>query len=77
MGPVFGVIVIIMVPELIKIVFGAATGDAAGMAQLRAPLQEIAFGLLIVLFLLFEPLGITHITDRILRALNRWPFARG
>jgi branched-chain amino acid transport system permease protein len=77
MGPVFGVIIIVMVPEVIKIVFGAVTGDAAGMAQLRAPLQEIAFGVLLVVFLLKEPLGINQIVDRILRAANRWPFARG
>ncbi len=77
MGPVFGVIIIVMVPEVIKITFGAITGDAAGMAQLRAPLQEIAFGLLLVVFLLKEPLGINQITDRLLRAANRWPFARG
>lgn len=77
MGPVFGVIIIVMVPEVIKITFGAVTGDAAGMAQLRAPLQEIAFGVLLVVFLLKEPLGINQIVDRMLRAANRWPFARG
>lgn len=76
MGPVFGVVVIVMVPEVIKSIFGVATGGVAGVAQLLAPLQEIAFGLLIVLFLLFEPLGLNHMADRALRALNRWPFAR-
>jgi branched-chain amino acid transport system permease protein len=76
MGPVFGVAVIVMVPEVIKSIFGVATGGEAGVAQLLAPLQEIAFGLLIVLFLLFEPLGLNHMADRALRALNRWPFAR-
>jgi len=39
--------------------------------------QEIVFGLLLVFFLLKEPLGINQITDRILRSANRWPFARG
>ncbi|MEL6582667.1 MAG: branched-chain amino acid ABC transporter permease [Pseudomonadota bacterium] len=76
MGPVFGVIVIVMVPEVIKTVFGAATGGDVTLAQLRAPVQEIAFGLLIILFLLFEPLGLVRITDRILQAMNQWPFAR-
>jgi branched-chain amino acid transport system permease protein len=76
MGPVFGVAVIVMVPEVIKSIFGVATGGEAGVAQLLAPLQEIAFGMLIVLFLLFEPLGLNHMADRALRALNRWPFAR-
>ncbi|QBF33056.1 branched-chain amino acid ABC transporter permease [Thalassococcus sp. S3] len=77
MGPVFGVIIIVMVPELIKISFGAATGGALDLQRYAAPMQEIAFGLLLVFFLLKEPLGINHITDRILRAANRWPFARG
>jgi len=77
MGPVFGVIVIVMVPEVITVLFGAIAGGGAELAQIRAPIQEIAFGALIVGFLLFEPFGITHITDRALRALNRWPFARG
>lgn len=76
MGPVFGVIIIVMVPEVIKTVFGAATGGDVTLSQLRAPVQEIAFGLLIILFLLFEPLGLVRITDRILQAINRWPFAR-
>ncbi|MFP4326697.1 MAG: branched-chain amino acid ABC transporter permease [Paracoccaceae bacterium] len=76
MGPVFGVIVIVMVPEVIKALFGVVTGGEANNAQLLAPLQEIAFGLLIVLFLLFEPLGLNHMADRALRAMNRWPFAR-
>lgn len=77
MGPVFGVIIIVMVPEVIKIVFGFATGGGPEFARYAAPLQEVAFGLLLVFFLLKEPLGINHITDRILRAANRWPFARG
>ena len=77
MGPVFGVIIIVLVPELIKVLFGALAGENGGAGQLRAPLQEIAFGLLLVFFLLKEPLGINQIIDRILRAANRWPFARG
>ncbi len=76
MGPVFGVIIILLVPELIKLGFGGLTGGDASMGKYRAPLQEIAFGLLIIAFLMFEPLGLVAITDRILRAMNRWPFAR-
>jgi len=55
----------------------SATGGSLDWARYTAPVQEIVFGLLLVFFLLKEPLGINQITDRILRAINRWPFARG
>lgn len=77
MGPVFGVLVIVMSPELLKVVLSAIAGDSIDAAQFRAPLQEIIFGLLIIGFIMFEPLGMTQISDRVFRALNRWPFARG
>ena len=77
MGPVFGVIIVVMVPELLKYSFGIIAGGSADVAALRAPVQEIVFGALIIIFLMFEPLGITQIVDRGFRSLNRWPFARG
>ncbi|MDR9394791.1 MAG: branched-chain amino acid ABC transporter permease [Roseovarius sp.] len=77
MGPIFGVIIIVTVPEALKFSFGMVAGGSADVAAFRAPLQEIVFGLLIILFLMFEPLGITQIVDRGFRAINRWPFARG
>ncbi len=77
MGPVFGVILIVLVPELIKVVTSVATGGDSASARYAAPMQEIVFGALLIFFLLKEPLGINHIVDRMLRAVNRWPFARG
>ena len=77
MGPVFGVLVIVLVPEILKISFSLIAGDSIDAAQFRAPIQELVFGALIIGFVLFEPLGISQILDRIVRAANRWPFARG
>jgi len=77
LGPLFGVVVVMLVPELIKISMAAATGGSLELARYTGPVQEIVFGLLLVFFLLKEPLGINQITDRILRSANRWPFARG
>jgi len=77
MGPVFGVLVIVLAPELLKVVLGSVTGGSIEAAQFRAPLQEILFGVLIIGFIMFEPLGMAHISDRVFRTLNRWPFARG
>lgn len=76
LGVVFGVIVIVMVPEAIKVGFGAFGDGGADLAAWRAPLQEIAFGALILAFILYEPHGLARIADRALRAVDRWPFAR-
>ena len=77
MGPVFGVLVIVLAPELLKVILSATMGDSIQAAQFRAPIQEIIFGMLIIGFIIFEPLGITHIVDRFFRSLNQWPFSRG
>ncbi|MEL6960203.1 MAG: branched-chain amino acid ABC transporter permease, partial [Pseudomonadota bacterium] len=77
MGPVFGVLVIVLAPEVLKVVLAAVAGTTAEAAQIRAPLQEITFGLLIIGFVMFEPLGLAQITDRFFRKLNQWPFTRG
>jgi branched-chain amino acid transport system permease protein len=76
LGAVLGVVVIVMVPEAIKVSFGAFGDGGADLAAWRAPFQEIAFGALIVGFILYEPHGLARIADRALRAVDRWPFAR-
>ena len=77
MGPVFGVLIIVLIPEILKVSFGLIAGDSVDAAQFRAPIQELVFGSLIIGFVLFEPLGVSQIVDRAVRAANRWPFARG
>ncbi|MEM8537001.1 MAG: branched-chain amino acid ABC transporter permease [Pseudomonadota bacterium] len=77
MGPVFGVLVVVLVPELLKVTLTSVTGGGIAAAQFRAPIQEIVFGSLIIGFILFEPLGIARMTDRIFQQLNVWPFSRG
>ncbi len=77
MGPVYGVLVIVLAPELLKVILSSLTGTSVEALQIRAPLQEIVFGALIIGFILFEPLGISRITERLYRTLNTWPFARG
>jgi len=38
-------------------------------------MKGVIFGLLIVLFLLFEPLGLAEIWNRIKRFCRLWPFS--
>jgi branched-chain amino acid transport system permease protein len=50
-------------------------GVVGGAGLTMAPLREFAFGLAIVLFILFEPRGLAEVW-RILRSSFRlWPFS--
>ena len=62
-----------MVPEMLKLVVGwlPVGGDAL---SLISPVRTIVFGLLIVGFLIFEPLGLVEIWRRVRRYFHLWPF---
>lgn len=62
-GPFLGAAFVVLLPEAIQRV-----GEAFDMARLLFALREMAFGLLIILFLLFEPRGLSAL----LRRLGRW-----
>lgn len=62
-GPFLGAAFVVLIPEAIQRV-----GEAFNIARLLFALREMAFGLLIVLFLLFEPRGLSAL----LRRLARW-----
>jgi branched-chain amino acid transport system permease protein len=75
LGSIFGAIFIVQVPELIK-------AGADLVAQLIPGLRDAyseewkvaAFGLLIMLFLIFEPGGLNAIWQRIKIGFKNWPF---
>jgi branched-chain amino acid transport system permease protein len=62
-GPFLGAAFVVLLPEAIQRI-----GEAFDMARLLFALREMAFGLLIILFLLFEPRGLAAL----LRRLGRW-----
>ncbi len=62
-GPFLGAAFVVLLPEAIQ-----RTGEAFDIARLLFALRDMAFGLLIILFLLFEPRGLSAL----LRRLVRW-----
>lgn len=62
-GPFLGAAFVVLIPEVIQRV-----GEAFDVARLLFALREMAFGLLIILFLLFEPRGLSAL----LRRLGLW-----
>jgi branched-chain amino acid transport system permease protein len=75
LGSILGALFMVAVPEVLKAVVSAMAGaDAAKSAIVLASAREFVFGLLIVVFLLFEPFGLAEIVRRARASLALWPF---
>ena len=75
LGSIFGAIFMIMTPEMLNVLSSALSQMIPGMGQLFIPMKEVVFGALIVLFLIFEPLGLAEIWRRIKAFFLLWPFS--
>ena len=62
-----------MVPEVLKWIFDLLPGGPS-LTVFLSPVRLIVFGLLIVGFLVFEPLGLAEVWRRIRRFFHLWPF---
>jgi branched-chain amino acid transport system permease protein len=59
-GPLVGAAFVVLLPEAIQ-----RLGETLGAADVLSALREMAFGLLIILFLIFEPRGLTALLNRL------------
>jgi branched-chain amino acid transport system permease protein len=75
LGSIFGAIFMTLVPELLNVSSGILRGIFPGATQLLIPMKEVVFGALIVIFLIFEPLGLAEIWRRIKSFFLLWPFS--
>jgi len=75
LGTIFGAVFIIIVPEFIKSFSELATMVFPSMAgKYDLGWNIAAFGLLIILFLIFEPKGLFGIWARIKICFKNWPY---
>jgi len=73
LGSVLGAVFMTLVPEVLKLVVAwLPLGDNAML--ILSPVRTIVFGLMIVLFLIFEPHGLAEVWRRIRRLFHLWPF---
>ncbi|MDV6012086.1 branched-chain amino acid ABC transporter permease [Haloechinothrix sp. LS1_15] len=73
-GTVYGAIFMITLPALITRVGQDLQGTLPGIAEKLPAVQVVVFGLVIVLFLIFEPRGLARIWQRIKDYVRFWPF---
>ncbi len=60
LGSIFGAIFITLLPELLNLLTSALSGVAPDLSSLIIPMKEGVFGLMLVLFLIFEPEGLVR-----------------
>ena len=75
LGSIFGAVFITLTPELLNYLSEVVKASAPGYEEIFVPLKEVIFGLLIVLFLVFEPRGLAEIWNRIKGFFRLWPFS--
>ena len=75
LGSIFGAVFIVVIPEFIKLAAQAVVKVIPAMAGKYDEEWNIAvFGLLIMLFLIFEPGGLNAIWQRTKTGFKNWPF---
>ena len=76
LGSILGAVFMTLVPEVLKLIVGwlplAFFGGNATL--ILSPIRTIVFGLMIVLFLIFEPHGLAEVWRRVRRLFHLWPF---
>ena len=74
LGGILGAVFMTLVPEALKLLVGVVTPWYPEAFQLLAPIRTVAFGGLIIGFLIFEPQGLAEIWRRVRRFFHLWPF---
>ncbi len=73
-GSIYGAAFIMLVPPLLSALADAVRDTAPFLADQLPALQVAAVGLVIILFLLFEPRGLDRVWRRIRDYFGFWPF---
>jgi branched-chain amino acid transport system permease protein len=75
LGSIFGAVFMTLIPEILNYLSEIVKLYAPGKEEIFVPMKEVIFGLLIVLFLIFEPLGLAEIWNRVKNFFKLWPFS--
>lgn len=74
LGSIFGAIFMTIIPEALKNLMASLAETFPLAMSYLFPMQQVVFGLLIVVFLMFEPHGLAEIWRRIKDYFRLWPF---
>jgi len=74
-GPILGVAFISLIEEVLSIGVTAMSGIIPEATEYIAPGSMLAFGIIIAIFLIFEPRGLSHRWEIFKAYYQLWPFA--
>ena len=74
LGSIFGALFMTFVPEALRLLSNASSHWFPNAAGLVLPMGQVVVGLLIIIFLVFEPHGLTANWLRVKRYFHLWPF---
>ncbi len=74
LGSIFGAIFMTIIPEVLKSMLNIVSAFSPDAMAYLSPLQTVVFGLLIVVFLVFEPHGLAEMWRRVKDYFRLWPF---
>lgn len=74
-GSVFGAIFIVLLPEVLNAIANGLSGFFPAITQSIVALREGVFGLVLILFLIFEPEGLAHRWRLVKAYWKLYPFA--
>jgi branched-chain amino acid transport system permease protein len=75
LGSIFGAAFLIVLPEALQFISDAGSSHYPAISQIVGSLKEMAFGLVIILFLLFEPEGLVRRWKLTKAFWKLWPFS--
>lgn len=74
LGAIYGAIFMTLIPEILQTILKFFEGIFPHAMSFLFPLQTVVFGLLIVVFLVFEPHGLAEMWCRVKSYFRLWPF---
>lgn len=74
-GTILGTIFIVLLPEILRAISGPLSSSFPILIDIFNALREGVFGLVIILFLIFEPDGLAHRWKMIKNYWKLWPFS--
>lgn len=74
-GSIYGAVFITLLPVVLQAVINIFSGIFPELAALLVGMKEVVFGLVIILFLIYEPQGLAKIWQNIKDYFKLWPFS--